>query len=288
MRRHPSVENKGWYSAREGSDKPPLNIVGTTTHRSSALGSVGPTAAATAFPSSNALDSVVVSSDVENAQEALVSDFVPVSVPVIKHIPKSARPACATHLKELLNNVVSNCKDIPAWLAVLYWSTIILTSPKRGGKKHNLTSVIKKRIASFDWQQACGDVNHQGAPGKHRDASADLAAAVASKLEDGNIRAAVRILCSEEKPVGANLDSLAQLEAKHPSPPLDRRQAHDPSSTTPISVEECDVSNAIRAFPAGSSGGPDGLRPQHLDDLINNTASGQHWLQLLLHLLIYF
>jgi hypothetical protein len=107
----------------------------------------------------------------------------------------------------------------------LYWSRIILSSPKRGGKKHNLTSVIKKRIASFDWQQACGGVNSQAAPGKHRDASIDLAAAVASKLEDGNIRAAVRILCSEEKPVDANLDSLAQLEAKHPSPPLNRRQA---------------------------------------------------------------
>ena len=107
----------------EGSDKPPLNIVGPATHRSSALGSVDPTAAATAFPSSNELDSVVVSSDVENAQDALVSDFVPVCVPLIKHIPKSARPACATHLKKLLDNVVSDCKVVSAWLAVLYWST---------------------------------------------------------------------------------------------------------------------------------------------------------------------
>ena len=87
---------------------------------------------AAALASSNALDSVVISSDVENAQDALVSDFVPVSVPLIKHIPKSARPACANHRKELLNNIVSNCKDVSAWLAVLYWSRLFLLRPNVG------------------------------------------------------------------------------------------------------------------------------------------------------------
>ena len=59
----------------------------------------------------------MVSSDVENAKDALVSDFVPVSVPLTKHIPKSALLAFATHIKELLNNAVSNCKDVSARLA---------------------------------------------------------------------------------------------------------------------------------------------------------------------------
>jgi hypothetical protein len=34
------------------------------------------------------------------------------------------------------------------------------------------------------------------------------------------------------------------------------------------------VVKAIQAFPAGSSGGPDGLRPQHISDLLGNKESG--------------
>ena len=37
----------------------------------------------------------------------------------------------------------------------------------------------------------------------------------------------------------------------------------------PISVPPEMVSSAIRSFPHGSAGGPDGLRPQHLKDLFS-------------------
>jgi len=43
----------------------------------------------------------------------------------------------------------------------------------------------------------------------------------------------------------------------------------DISSVTPLSVSEAEVRSAVLSFPAGSSGGPDGIRPQHLKDLLS-------------------
>ena len=46
-------------------------------------------------------------------------------------------------------------------------------------------------------------------------------------------------------------------------------------------VSEIDVRKAIMSFPAGSSAGPDGLRPQHLKDLINCQERGSDLLTAL-------
>ena len=69
-------------------------------------------------------------------------------------------------------------------------------------------------------------------------------------------------------PALPSADNLARLQEKHPqASPLDV-SIIDPSQSTPLSVEESDARKAVLSFPAGSSGGPDGLRPQHLKDLV--------------------
>ena len=45
-----------------------------------------------------------------------------------------------------------------------------------------------------------------------------------------------------------------------------------------MQVSDKEVSKAILTFPAGSSGGPDGLRPKNLIDLINCKTLGQDFL----------
>ena len=57
--------------------------------------------------------------------------------------------------------------------------------------------------------------------------------------------------------------------------PIDRSSVPDPSTFDAVSVTEQDVTAAIRSFPAGSAAGPDGLRPQHLLDLISCKEAGQ-------------
>ena len=48
-----------------------------------------------------------------------------------------------------------------------------------------------------------------------------------------------------------------------------------------LSVSEVEVRHAVLSFPAGSSGGPDGMRPQHLKDLVLCQESGVDFLTAL-------
>ena len=44
------------------------------------------------------------------------------------------------------------------------------------------------------------------------------------------------------------------------------------ASNVPVPIAEEEVARAVRSFPNGSAGGPDGLRPQHLQGLISVSA----------------
>ena len=61
---------------------------------------------------------------------------------------------------------------------------------------------------------------------------------------------------------------MTSLRALHPSAPLDRRAAPITSSA-PLHATPQVVLEAITSFLHGSAGGPDGLRPQHLKDLLD-------------------
>jgi len=103
-----------------------------------------------------------------------------------------------------------------------------------------------------------------------------LAAAVSSKLEAGNFRAAVRVISSSDTPSPANQDTLKALRTKHPGPAHDRRTPYDPKDNPrfqALQVSKEDVMKALRTFFLGSSGGPDGITPQH-------NTSGTSWRDL--------
>jgi len=67
----------------------------------------------------------------------------------IKHIPKSARTSCASRLAALLRKTVSNPDSTSNLLELFNWGHTVLHAPKRGAKRHNLTSAIKVRISTF-------------------------------------------------------------------------------------------------------------------------------------------
>ena len=75
---------------------------------------------------------------------------------------------------------------------------------------------------------------------------------------------------------GSTPETYNKLQEKHPLAPTDRRPLLCPSPPPqqPLQVTEAEVAKAIKSFPPGSSGGPDGLRPQHLLDLIKCAESG--------------
>ena len=93
---------------------------------------------------------------------------------------------------------------------------------------------------------------------------------MASKLEDGDFRRAVRIASSDESFAPTNDSTLDLMKQKHP--PSHPQSVFPPqeNTTQPLEVSSSDILASIQPFPAGSARGPDGLRPQHLKDLITS------------------
>ena len=113
-----------------------------------------------------------------------------------------------------------------------------------------------------------------------------LATRVSAKLEEGDFRGAVRLACSEDSVAEANKSTIAALRSKHPTPHPDSSMPPHPDSHElegALVVSEGALVHAIRSFPNGSAGGPDGLRPQHSLDLTSASGGmgGQHLLRTL-------
>ena len=109
----------------------------------------------------------------------------------------------------------------------------------------------------------------------HGDPLKNLRSRVSFKLEEGDYKGAVRVACSGESIADINaVETFSGLKEKHP--PMHPNSWFPPlvegTTSTQISISEEDVCHAIRSFPRGSAGGPDGIRPQHLSDLTSASA----------------
>ena len=222
-----------------------------------------------------------------SSQEAVLLDasspdqWRPSGIPLLKHIPKAGRPACATHLANALRDVAKHPLQPSYWVNLFNWGNVALHLPKRGGKRHNLAAIIKKRLADF--QGEVTEATNNQYPVDRRNGTPDdqMAHAVAAKLEEGNISAAIRILVSEGKPSTPSLEGLHALQEKHPPASGKIDDLPSPPRSGFLEVSEDDVRKAISSFPAGSSGGPDGIRPQHIKDLIQCQEAGADLLSAL-------
>jgi len=174
----------------------------------------------------------------------------------------------------------ATAQDEKAWLDLFSWGRSILVPPKRAGKRRNLTSVIKSRISGFAPEYH--PLPTADSSRRFVSSSALLSQIITSKLEDGNIKAAVRILNSDKKPSAPSEQKWSKLKDKHPtaSKPLDGLPCRMQFAS--ISVSELDMRRAALSFEAGSAGGPDGLRPQHLRDLLLSSESGPELLSALI------
>lgn len=75
---------------------------------------------------------------------------------------------------------------------------------------------------------------------------------------DENIRAAVKMLCSCDRPAPEDCVFMEELR-RDPIPPPDRPQTPKDKRVAPLQVTGEQIRGHIRSFPAGSSSGPDGL-----------------------------
>ena len=184
---------------------------------------------------------------------------------ILRWIPKASRKLCRRKLTNILKSVVKK-NDDASWVYLLSFSTHYLTVPIRNDK-HSLSSIVNERFSKkIDPSTILTDTTAVSSHKKDY-----VALKVSSKLEEGDFEGAVRLACSDYTLANINEATFTALKEKHPSPHSD--SSIPPLATrqdTKLSVSIDEIAHAIKSFRNGAAGGPDGLKPQHLKDMIGS------------------
>jgi hypothetical protein len=197
--------------------------------------------------------------------------------PILKRIPKGARSAVAEVLERIIRDTLRDPSSTEPWVKLFGFSSACLARPKRGGKSRNLTTQVIKQTRSYD--SGVRVVSKEGRSERRKVLkifNQDQAAAsrASAKLEEGDVKGAVRLLCSNDSLAMPDEATHRALITLHPSAPADRRITPVTNAVSPLHVTPAAIVEAVRTFPNGSAAGPDGLRPQHLKDLLAGTQEG--------------
>jgi len=92
------------------------------------------------------------------------------------------------------------------------------------------------------------------------------------KLSDSDGCGAIRILSTESTYVLPDQTAFEQLVPKHPKSPDDRRNV-PMARGAPLECTTSEIVSALRSFKPGSAAGSDGLRPQHIQDMVQASDS---------------
>ena len=183
--------------------------------------------------------------------------------PVFKRIPKAARLQAAKTFAEILTEICSK-NDEKSWEKLLQYPRYCFGGTARGGKKKkSQATIINKRIDSFMKESLQPEVN------KARKSPPSLKDQVKAKLSVGDVSGAVRIISSCDTVLPVTLEVKDKLVEKHP-PPLTTVNLPPTCDTENAQCTRDEVKKAIKSFKPGSSGGQDGLLPQHLVDLTSD------------------
>ena len=118
-----------------GSDKPPLKILATNQPAAPAFADnrsqpdIGQAVCLNAAPTpdkSGTLTAPDIESTTGFSDETISTCFKPYNGQLIKHIPKSARPACSSQLATLLSAAVAKPQDTVTWMSLMLWPRHIL------------------------------------------------------------------------------------------------------------------------------------------------------------------
>ena len=167
------------------------------------------------------------------------------------------------------------------WFDLLMFSKFVLSVPATGlGRPKAVSDLIVQRCSEFQKVDPASKLNVLSTrciPARgtrlttKRGLSNDdlMAKRVQSKLEEANFRGAVNLVRCEDTLAPFDSVTFNSLKSKHPPTPSDRRPLAQPDAVNfSCDVATSTIYHAALSFPAGSSGGPDGLSPQHLKDLL--------------------
>lgn len=192
------------------------------------------------------------------------------SVQVLKHVPKGARCQAAGKLSDIIDTCVRT-NSVTDWYLLLSFAYTALRVPDKGDQC-SLTSKVKRNIevTTIDLPDGCSVSRPYS-----------IYKSIQSKVYEGDLRGAVRLLVSEGSIAQPGEDTLSSLRNKHPAP--SRQLCFPPPpdlDVDPMTFKAEDVVRALNTFHNGSSSGLDGIRPQHLKELSSSSA-GNNGLRLI-------
>ena len=143
-----------------------------------------------------------------------------------------------------------------SWGRLFNFSSQCLTVPKRGGHRQSLASAVNVQLReeSYPLPSQFRQSSKHHFPG---DSASNLAKRVSSKLEEGDVRSAVRIASSEDTLAELNEETLSALTQQPPGSCFPLAPVVNTSLAFLAKVE---IMQAITSFPSKSAEGPDGLR----------------------------
>ncbi|KAJ8727191.1 hypothetical protein PYW08_015588 [Mythimna loreyi] len=203
------------------------------------------------------------------------------STPVLKRVPRGARRSVALSLARCVR-LATQENTQSAWEDLLTFPYRILHVQKRLASK-TLTTQIKDNCNNS------ADILDRNLP-PFNVSQKGLNSHVESKLNDGDISGAARLLFSSDVVAPYSPDTISALESKHPAPADDLTFPDPPDRPIPDSqifpILAPQLLAAVSSFRSGSAGGLDGLTPQHLKDLLSSGAgdAGESLLKELLAL----
>lgn len=225
------------------------------------------------FPRDSPID-IPPRTDSQTSTENRADDFSTLPyVRILKRIPRASRDQSARKLATILDEVTAD-NSVSSWMRLLNFPRRCLRVPVRGGRRWNLGKHVNHQLSEESDPPptvSLGSRKAKPSKGKHQKPLQLLAKRVSEKLEEGDFRGAVRLTCSEDTLANNSEDTIAALRSKHPPPHPDTAPSEVPRGSA-VSVVEADVMQVIRSFPKSSAGGPDGLRPQHLQDMVDASA----------------
>lgn len=134
----------------------------------------------------------------------------------------------------------------------------VLNVKRDNPKRKSLTKMIKENASKSEYS-----ITPEGR------VTVSLKNIVESKVAEGDIRGAMKILSSADSIATENDATFRILQSKHPIPFNTTTEPNPPSNIETLTVTEEDVKKSIWTFNTGSASGIDGLSPQHLKDLLS-------------------
>ena len=166
--------------------------------------------------------------------------------------------------------------DVASWLRLLLLPNACLWSSSNSNGSSSVATAVKKRLLAYEATTTVSEVAAMCPTRNSRKARRDarpISSKVSAKLDEKDVRGALRLCCSDDTIAPFTDDTAVLLASRHPPRPCDRRTFAPAPDIPGISATRSSVRTAVRTFPCGSAGRISLWRPQFLKDCIRGVES---------------